>query len=227
VREAVSDIEELEHPVGLLDEGGGPPAGGSFGDDGDEGPWHPRGTPQRTYTLGMVIGLAGVSMFFLALVSASVVHKGMPGSGWVPLQPPSILWVTSGLAVASSLTLVRARRMFKAGAESSFSRWWAATAVLGVCFLTGQILAWRQLVSAGVYMVSNPSVGFFYVFTAAHGLHLLGGVIAVLWIGWRQSHGWRKSQGISPGTATSVAALYWHFVTALWLFLFSFFLIGG
>lgn len=223
--EAVSDIEEPA--VALLDGGGGRPPDPGFGDDGGAGSWRPAGTPQSTYTTGMLVALGGISMFFMALVSASVVHRGMPGSDWVPLHPPSILWVTSALAVASSLTLVRARRMFKAGAESGFSRWWMATAVLGVCFLSGQLLAWRQLVSAGVYLASNPSVGFFYVFTAAHGLHLLGGVIALLWIGWRQSHGWRKSPGISPGTATAVAALYWHFVTGLWLFLFSFFLIGG
>lgn len=221
---ALSDFEE--QTVALLDDHGRPPDGG-FGNDEGDGPWRPAGTPQSTYTIGMLVALGAVSMFFMALVSASVVHRGMPGSDWVPLQPPSILWGTSALAVASSLTLLRARRMFKAGAERSFSRWWTATAVLGICFLSGQVLAWRQLVSAGVYMVSNPSVGFFYVFTAAHGLHLLGGVIALLWIGWRQSHGWRKSSGISPATATAVAALYWHFVTGLWLFLFSFFLIGG
>jgi len=226
VPEAVSEIEEQEHAIAVLDNHGGPPDGG-FGNDGGSDPWRPAGTPQSTYTIGMLVALGGVSMFFMALVSASVVHRGMPGSDWVPLQPPSILWVTSALAVASSLTLLRARHMFKVGAESSFSLWWTATAVLGICFLSGQVLAWRQLVSEGLYLVSNPSVGFFYVFTAAHGLHLLGGVIALLWIGWRQSHGWRKSSGISPATATAVAALYWHFVTGLWLFLFSFFLIGG
>jgi cytochrome c oxidase subunit 3 len=225
VPEAVSDIEEQQ--VALLDGGDGRPPDPGSGDDGGGGSWRPAGTPQSTYTTGMLVALGGISMFFMALVSASVVHRGMPGSDWMPLHPPSILWVTSALAIASSLTLVRARRLFKAGAERSFSRWWTATAVLGICFLSGQLLAWRQLVSAGVYLVSNPSVGFFYVFTAAHGLHLLGGVIALLWIGWRQSHGWRKSRGIAPGTATSVAALYWHFVTGLWLFLFSFFLIGG
>jgi cytochrome c oxidase subunit III len=226
VRGAVSDIDEREHAVGLLDDNGGPPAGGGFGDGGEGEPWRPPGTPQRTYTLGMLVGLGGISMFFLALVSASVVHRGMPGSNWVPLRPPSILWLTSALAVASSLTMWKARRSFKSGADGSFSRWWGATAVLGICFLAGQILAWRQLVSTGVYLVSNPSIGFFYVFTAAHGLHLLGGVIALLWIAWRKSHR-LPVPGISTATATSVAALYWHFVTGLWLFLFSFFLIGG
>ncbi|HEY1657422.1 MAG TPA: cytochrome c oxidase subunit 3 [Candidatus Sulfotelmatobacter sp.] len=206
--------------------GGGPPFR-LFGNDGEPEPWQPGRTPQRTYALGMMVGIGASSMFFLALVSASVVHRGLAQNAWMPFHLPSLLWLTSALAVASSSTLVRARRKFKAGDWQSFSRWWTITAVLGICFLSGQVLAWRQLVSQGVYLISNPSVSFFYVFTVAHGLHLLGGVIALFWISWRQSRGWRKSPGISRSTATSVAALYWHFVTVLWLFLFSFFLIGG
>jgi cytochrome c oxidase subunit 3 len=227
IEELVEESQERDRAAARLADGGGPPPGGNFGNGGDPQGWRRDGTPQSTYTVGMVVGLGASSMFFMALISASVVHRGMPGSDWVPLHPPSLLWLNSVIALASSITLVQARRMFKAGRERSFHQWWIATAILGVGFLAGQILAWRQLVSAGVYLLSNPSVGFFYVFTAAHGLHLVGGVIALLWIGWRQSRGWRRSRGISANTATSVAALYWHFVTALWLFLFSFFLIGG
>jgi cytochrome c oxidase subunit 3 len=220
------DIEELEQLPALVGNGGALPPEDLF-DDGDSGSWRPGGRPQAVYSTGMLVGLGASSMFFLALVSASVVHRGMPGSDWMPLHPPSILWLTSALAIASSVTLVYARRSFKSGTNEQFARWWRTTAVLGICFLGGQIFAWRKLASAGVYMVSNPSVGFFYVFTVAHGLHLLGGVIALLWIGWKQSRGWKNSRGISAGTATAVAALYWHFVTVLWLCLFSFFLIGG
>jgi len=198
-----------------------------FGNDGEPEPWQPGRTPQRTYTLGMMIGIGASSMFFLALVSASVVHRGLAGNAWMPLHPPSLLWLTSAIALASSSTLILARRKFKSGERESFSRWWMITAVLGICFLCGQVFAWRQLVSQGLYLASNPSVSFFYAFTVAHGLHLVGGVIALFWISWRLSHGWKKSPRMSRSTATSVAALYWHFVTVLWLCLFSFFLIGG
>jgi cytochrome c oxidase subunit 3 len=169
----------------------------------------------------MLVAIFGSSMFFLALVSASVVHRGMPASDWMPLRPPSILWLTSAIAVASSLTLVRSTSRLKSGHDRSFSRWWTITAVLGLCFLGGQLFAFHQLEAEGVYLVSNPSVSFFYVFTVAHALHLLGGVIALLWIELR------PSAHIPQDTATAVAALYWHFVTVLWLFLFLFFEIGG
>jgi cytochrome c oxidase subunit 3 len=200
---------------------GGPPAGGGGDSGGETGPRHPSFPPQRTYTTGMLVAMCGSSMFFLALVRASVVHRGMPGSNWTPLHPPSILWFTSAIAIASSLTLTRARRRLKRGHDRSFSRWWTITAILGFCFLGGQVFAFHQLEAEGVFLVSNPSVSFFYVFTVAHGLHLLGGVIALLWIEWR------PSARIPQSTSTAVATLYWHFVTVLWLFLFSFFLIGG
>lgn len=219
--ELLAEVEEREEKIARLDDSGGGPPSGDYGDGGGDERPHPRRTPAGTYTIGMIVAMGGSTMFFLALISASVVHKGMPGSDWMPLRPPSLLWLTSAIAIASSFTIVQARRMLKRGQDASFALWWKVSAILGLGFLCGQVLAWRQLVSAGVYMVSNPSVSFFYVFTAAHGLHLLGGVIALLWIGYRQP------RVVPRNTSTKVAALYWHFVTALWLVLFSFFLIGG
>jgi cytochrome c oxidase subunit III len=211
-------LQEIEETTRLGEGSGGVPPY-DFEDGG--GSWHPNRTPRSTYAIGMLVAFAASSMFFAALISAAVVHKGMPGSNWMKLEVPSILWVTSSLAIASSITIFQARRLFKVGDIVGFSRWWKATALLGVLFLCGQVFAWRQLAAIGVYMKTNPSASFFYVFTAAHGLHLLGGVVSLLWIAYR------PSLTMSRGTATLVAAMYWHFVTVLWLFLFSFFLIGG
>jgi cytochrome c oxidase subunit 3 len=214
------NLVEIDEQVALLGQGGPPSGGGSY-DGGGSRPWRPWFPPQRTYTTGMLVAIFGSSMFFLALVSASVVHRGMPASDWMPLRPPSIVWLTSAIAIASSLTLMWSRRRLKSGHNRSFSRWWTMTAVLGLCFLGGQLVAFHQLQAEGVYLISNPSVSFFYVFTVTHGLHLLGGIIALLWIELR------PSARIPQDTATTVAALYWHFVTVLWLFLFVFIEIGG
>jgi cytochrome c oxidase subunit 3 len=92
--------------------------------------------------------------------------------------------------------------------------------VLGLAFLAGQLVAWRQLVDDGVYLASNPASSFFYVFTAAHGLHLLGGVLALGLIPFV------KGQRVSLKTATSVAGLYWHFMDGLWVFLFAILVMG-
>jgi hypothetical protein len=110
--ELLSQTEEqtIDEQEKLIDGSGGPPP--EDFDDGGEG-WYPNRTPQSTYAIGMLVGCAASSMFFLALVSAAVVHKGMPGSDWMALQVPSILWVTSSLAIASSITMTQSRRMFK------------------------------------------------------------------------------------------------------------------
>ena len=176
--------------------------------------------PQRTYVTGMTVGLGGILMFFMALVSAYIVRKDIPNSGWHPLAVPRILWLNTAVLIASSFTLSHARKLFKANDQQGFRHWWSVTTILGVFFLVGQIIAWQQLRAAGLFLATNPSSSFFYVFTAAHGLHLLGGVLALTWILFRPTH------RLTQSTATEVAAMYWHFMDGLWVFLFLLFLLG-
>jgi len=206
--------------------GGGGASSGNGGDGGGEGGgMYNAGTiPQRTYVTGMVIGLGGILMFFMALVSAYIVRKGMPNSAWAPLEVPRILWLNTLILIGSSFTLARSRKYFLAGDEEGFRHWWGVTTILGVFFLTGQIIAWRQLVAAGIYLKTNPSSSFFYVFTAAHGLHLLGGVLALLAVALRPKR--RPWQRLTRGTATEVISLYWHFMDGLWVFLLLLLILG-
>ena len=83
-----------------------------------------------------------------------------------------------------------------------------------------QVIAWRQLAAAGVFLATNPASSFFYVFTAAHGLHLIGGVLALLYVAFRPTH------RLTKGTATEVVSMYWHFMDGLWVFLFLLLLLG-
>ena len=169
---------------------------------------------------GMTVALGGMLMFFMALVSAYVVRKGFPNSDWRTLNAPHILWLNTLILLASSFTLERSRRHLGKGDEEGFRHWWGITATLGVFFLAGQMIAWRQLADAGLYLATNPSSSFFYVFTAAHALHLLGGIgglLAVLL---------RHTRRLTLGTASEVAAMYWHFMDGLWAFLFLLLLLG-
>ncbi len=187
----------------------GPGAGGPRPFDGS-------GVPQRAYVTGMMIALGAIFMFFVALASASIVRKGLGSSDWQPFELPRILWLNTLLLVASSLTLAHSRRRFLAQQFDEFRHWWGVTTILGIFFLAGQIIAWWQLASSQVFLSTSPNSGFFYVFTVAHGLHLLGGIaglLAVLW--WSPGRILRK-------TATEVVALYWHGMTALWLGVFLF-----
>jgi cytochrome c oxidase subunit 3 len=201
--------------------GNGGDSGNSSGGDGRYGDRRGGGRiPQRAYVTGMMIALAAIFMFFVALVSAFVVRKGFPDSDWLALSVPRILWLNTLLLACSSFTLARSRKYFNADRLAEFRRWWTATIILGIAFLAGQFLAWRQLVSAGVYLASNPSSSFFYVFTAVHGIHLLGGIGGL--VGIQLS----RPNRLTIDTATKVTAMYWHFMDGIWLCLFFLLILG-
>src|SRR3984957_14860741 len=205
--------------------GGGPSGGNGHGGSGDGGAGASRNSgevPQRTYVTGMTVGLGGVLMFFMSLVSAFIVRKA--NADWAVLAIPRILWLNTAILIASSFTLVRARKRLGAGDNTSFRHWWTVTTILGIFFLAGQIVAWRQLVAQGLFLATNPSSSFFYVFTVAHALHLLGGVIALISLALRSPS--RPFRRLTLATAAEVAAMYWHFMDGLWVFLFLVLLLG-
>ena len=208
--------EELE----ITGRGGAakPPSGGGDG-GGDSSPGGSAAIPQRVYVTGITIGMGAILMFFMALVSAFIVRKGV-SNDWRSFELPRILWVNTLILLLSSATIVRARRKLAKDDREGFRHWWAVTSVLGLFFLAGQLIAWRQMVAGGWYVATNPSSSFFYVLTAAHGLHLLGGIFALLYVGWL------RLRKLTLATATEVASLYWHFMDGLWVFLFLILLLG-
>src|SRR3981189_3455980 len=185
---AIPDIELIVEDVGGGGGGGPtPPPGGGDDGDGDEGKRRRKGrtpSPNRYYT-GIALGIVSILMFFMALASAFVCRRGTSGD-WIPVHLPAVLWLNTLALIASSFTLERARRALSRLDLSGFRKLWAVTTGLGALFLIGQLVAWRQLVAQGVFMASNPASSFFYIFTAAHGLHLLGGVGALLYVLMRQ-----------------------------------------
>jgi len=190
------------------------------GGDGGPGPGLPKSLPDRRYYTGMMLGLAAILMLFAAFTSAYVVRKGL-SDDWQATAVPGILWLNSMVLLASSFTLEKARRWRQV--QARFQGWWWATTGLGMIFLIGQIRAWQELVASGVYVNTNPSSSFFYLLTGAHAVHLLGGVMALLYLSWRV---WQKNSGGLGATALGVTALYWHFMDGLWIYLFLLLLIG-
>ena len=176
----------------------------------------PQGVPSsRRYYTGMLVALGGISMLFIAFTSAYVVRKGL-SSDWEATPLPPVLWVSTGMLLGSSWTLEKARKSLSA--HRPFLRWWSATTILGLLFLAGQLAAWLQLRAAGLYVSTNPSSSFFYVLTGAHGVHLVGGVTALLYLCWKFTRG--GFSHVTPGTAVGVMSIYWHFMDALWVYLF-------
>jgi cytochrome c oxidase subunit 3 len=179
-----------------------------------------RNTSPDKYRTGMLVALAGVSMFFTGLTSAYVVRAGT-WNDWRPVAMPRLLWVSTGIILLSSLSFEGARRALKVGQNVAFKRWLLVTVVLGLGFLATQLMAWRELAAAGVYLASNPHGTFFYVLTAAHGLHLLGGILALDYLLLRTWRGRREENGARQRVAVvNAAALYWHFMFGVWVYLF-------
>lgn len=172
------------------------------------------------YRIGIWVALAAILMMFTSLTSAYIV-RAASGNDWHPIAMPQILLLSTALIVTSSATLEFARRKLNAAFESSYKRWLLLTTVLGIAFVASQLLAWQQLVQQGVYVTTNPHSSFFYLLTATHGVHLLGGLIALVYLLVRTRRPERDEQTLAKRQAASDAVtLYWHFMDGLWIYLF-------
>jgi cytochrome c oxidase subunit 3 len=177
----------------------------------------PAATESR-YRLGMWVALASIVMLFTALSSAYIV-RAASSSDWQPLQMPRILFLSTALILISSGTLEAARRKLRDGA--AYKPWLLLTLLLGIGFLVSQLFAWRQLVRQGVYVASNPHSSFFYLLTALHGAHLLGGLAVLGYLSLRSRAVQDDQAAVSKAQAKADAvSLYWHFMDFLWLYLF-------
>ena len=203
----------------------GPPAppieggwGNGGGDSSDE-----RGWARGASFTGLYVLLAASTMLFAAFTSAMVVRRGL-SNDWVSLHKPSILWINTLVLLTSSAMLELARRALRRHERSRFNTFWTAGTTLGLLFLCGQALAWLQLRAAGVYVATNPSGAFFYILTASHAVHLIGGVTALLYV---DVQALRLRLGPSKRTAIDVSTLFWHFLDGLWLYLMLLFYVWG
>jgi len=166
------------------------------------------------------VGIAAITMMFAAFTSALVVRQGS-GPDWQHIAIPRVLFLNTLLLVASSVSLEVFRRKFSAhrmGPEAEMRlnpRWLYASLVMGMLFVAGQYAAWLQLRREGVYVASNPSSSFFYVLTAAHAVHVIGGLGGLLYLIYLL-----RSQ-VLRRTTLDVAATYWHFMGALWVYLLA------
>ncbi|MBM3813128.1 MAG: cytochrome C oxidase subunit III [Acidimicrobiia bacterium] len=189
-----------------------------------EGGWGPDPGKQRRASLtGMYVLFAAITMLFAAFTSALVVRRGL-GDDWSGIPVPGILWVSSALIALSSVALEIARRRLLEGERERFTVWWTAGTMLGLLFLGGQTAAWRQLLAQGVYVSTSPGGSFFYLFTVAHAVHVVGGVVALLYIEYQAL---RLRLGPGKRTAVEVSRLYWHFLAGLWIYLILLFQFWG
>jgi cytochrome c oxidase subunit 3 len=213
--------------ISLRDPGAPPPTGGDSSSESDFFAMR-----LRRARLGMLVAVIGIVMIFVSFTSAYVVRQGLPTFDgrtnslvydWLAVPLPALLLVNSLVLLLSTITMELARR--QAGRDLALARvismtqassqsdsrisWLALTIILGLSFLTGQLMVWRELAASGFYMGTTPSSSFLYLLTGMHGLHLLGGVIALLVAG--------------AASLLRKSAWYWHFMAVLWIYILCLF----
>jgi cytochrome c oxidase subunit 3 len=161
--------------------------------------------------LGVWMFLATVLMLFAAFSSAYIVRR--TASDWTPIDLPRILWLNTAILVASSLALEGGRRARARDHMALARSGLLVTIGLGFMFLVGQLAGWRELVSRGVYLPTSPHSAFVYILTGIHGVHVLAGLLLLIYT---------VTKTWSPGrTATrlmTASATFWHFLAVLWLY---------
>jgi len=175
-----------------------------------------RATPLSASRMLMWLAIIWIGTLF-ATLTLVLEFRWVHSKDWVSIPLPHVLYVITAILLLSSLTIELARSSLRAGQSSHCIRWIFVTASIGLLFLFGQIIAWRELAFEGLHFASNPGSFFFYLITGTHGLHLLGGIIALVLVGFfvnQLKH--RTKQQAALGTV----ALYWHFMDGLWFSLF-------
>ncbi len=219
-----------------------PPVVGG-GDGGRPDPGAPDyGARLRRARLGLVVALTPIMMLFVAFTSAYIVRQGLPTfdphtntvvHDWIPVPLPTLLFlINTCVLLLSSVTIECARRQLARQValepvrsipgvspvrEREFP-WLAVTIVLGLCFLSGQWLAWRDLASRGFYVATGPSSSFVYLLTGGHAAHLFGGIVALLAAGVAVV---LNRPLASRRIVVDVTAWYWHFMALLWIYILA------
>jgi cytochrome c oxidase subunit 3 len=166
--------------------------------------------------IGLGVFLAVVGSLFALFMSAYSMRMHM--GDWKALPLPKLLWVNTGVLCLSSVALqwaqVAARRRQIEGVQHGL----LGAGLSALAFLGGQILAWQQLAATGHFAANSPAAAFFYMITAVHGLHLMGGLVA---LGRTIAKVWRGFTVEKLRLSVTLCATYWHFLLLVWLIIFG------
>jgi cytochrome c oxidase subunit 3 len=164
------------------------------------------------YPIALATILVTVAMLFSAFTAALLIRR--TGADWARVPLPPIVWANTAVLLLSSVAVERARAAARADGFGRVGDWLAAAALLGFAFLGGQLIAWRGLVAEGFFLSSNPHAAFFYMLSAVHGAHVLGGLVA---LAWTFEHARAGAYNAIHHEGLTHTAIYWHFVGVVWL----------
>jgi cytochrome c oxidase subunit III len=166
---------------------------------------------------GLIVFLAAISSLFALTISAYNGRMHM-GFGWVSIDAPMLLWVNTAILIAGSIALHVGWRAAAREDRRRLRNTFLLGGLLTLAFIVGQIIVWQQLHAQGHLLATNPAVSFFYLLTALHAIHLIGGLVA-----------WATTLvGIARGadmarirSSVELCAVYWHYLLVIWAVLFG------
>lgn len=183
----------------------------------------PVGYRPAASTVGLYVYFGVATVIFTLMTAAYLIRMGMPqmmehgtSGDWRPMPEPTLLWINTAILVASSVGWEAARRAADRGARERARLMTLTGGALGLVFLAGQLLLWRQYHAAGYYLATNPANAFFYLLTAIHGLHLAGGLVACVRILGQMN---RQADNARVFRNVGLCAIYWHFLLLVWVLL--------
>ncbi|MGH6937122.1 MAG: cytochrome c oxidase subunit 3 [Methylocella sp.] len=175
-----------------------------------------------TAKIGLGVFLAVVGSLFALLLGVYSMRMNM--GEWRPAPVPNLLWLNTGILMSSSGALQWAQVAARQGRMEGLRAGLLAGGGMALAFLAGQLIAWRQLDAAGYYLTTNPAAAFFYLITGVHGLHLLGGLVA---LGRTRDKAWRGFAVVEVRSSIELCTMYWHFLLLVWLVFFGLLLPTG
>jgi cytochrome c oxidase subunit 3 len=167
------------------------------------------------------IAMGSIIMMFAGLTSAYIVRSNQ--ANWLRFYLPNIFWYSTVVILLSSVFMHLSVKAFKAREMKRYRLLITITAFFGILFAVLQFVGFIDLNNHGVQLLgsgSNPSASFLAIIAGLHVLHVLGGVIALLFIFFKAYSSRSKNYSAVP---IEVVSTYWHFVDALWIYLFIFF----
>jgi len=166
--------------------------------------------------VGLGVFLAVATSLFALLISAY--HMRMIGEDWARMALPRVLWLNTGVLILASVAMQWTRGAARQGQPDRVKSGLIAGGALTFCFLAGQFWAWQQMDASGYFLAANPAYAFFYLLTAVHGLHLLGG----LWVWARTTaRALRGADADAMRLSVELCTVYWHYLLVVWVVLFA------
>jgi cytochrome c oxidase subunit III len=175
--------------------------------------------------MGLLVFLAVITSLFGLFISAYYLRMGH-GHGadaalndWEPLIEPPVLWLNTALLILGSIAMQWTRACIGRGDLARARTGLIAGGGLTLAFLIGQFIAWREIRVESFFTPQNPAIAFFYLLTAVHGLHLLGGLYVWARTLLRMQH--KDTEAIDVYTSVELCTVYWHYLLFVWLVLFA------